>query len=64
MGESRGKSKTHATASFDIGSVKGESNVHVWAEQSLFEKHDLDPAKKYVANVVYSEVLQDEDSDV
>ena len=40
------------------------NNVHVWAEQSLFEKHDLDPAKKYVANVVYSEVLQDEDSDV
>ena len=39
-------------------------NVHVSAEQSLFEKHDLDPAKKYVANVVYSEVLQDEDSDV
>ena len=21
------------------------NNVHVWAEQSLFEKHDLDPAK-------------------
>ena len=39
------------------------NNVHVWAEQSLFEKHDLDPTKKYVANVVYSEVLQDEDSD-
>ena len=26
-------------------------------------KHDLDPTKKYVANVVYSEVLQDRDSD-
>ena len=43
--------------------VETPNNVHVWAEQSLFEKHDLDPTKKYVANVVYSEVLQDEDSD-
>ena len=37
--------------------------MYLWAEQSLFEKHDLDPTEKYVANVVYSEVLQDEDSD-
>ena len=44
--------------------MRGPNNVHVWAEQSLFEKYNLDPAKKYVANVVYSEVLQDEDSDV
>ena len=39
------------------------NNVYVWEEQSLFEKYDLDPTKKYVANVVYLEVLQDEDSD-
>ena len=36
-------------------------NIHVWADQSLFEKYDIDPTKKYVANVVYTEVLQEED---
>ena len=39
------------------------SSMYVWTEQSLFEIHDLDQTKKYVANVVYLEMLQDKNSD-
>ena len=39
------------------------NSVHMWTEQSLFEKYNLDPTKQYIGNVVYSEVLQDKDSD-
>ena len=38
--------------------------TYMYGQNSLCsKKHDLDPNKRYAANVVYSEVLQDEDSD-
>ena len=33
------------------------NNVYVWAEQSQFKEHSLDPERKYVKNVVYRQVI-------
>ena len=52
---------THGQVYVAFSRCGNPNNIHVWAEQSQFKDYELDPTKKYVKNVVYTEVLQEAD---